>query len=259
MHAISMAAISCVYFANAYSALAPAQEALGKEVGKIKILQFNVLYENEELSKAIPWIIAQGADVVVLQEVNNARALELGELKKHYAWSQIKTNESRDAFGMAIFSNKPVTKFDYIDIGDGWNHYTMTELLVAEQKIHLYELHTPPPVYPYFSQQRDKSLELMADILAKDQTPYRLLVGDLNCTIYSPYLQDILKEADMHHAQQGYNVEGTWPDFVPSFLRIGIDQLLASKQVKIEKRTVAGYHGSDHMPVITTLEFFKEI
>lgn len=241
----------------ALQAFAPAPIPAGKEKAKLKILQFNIFYDNEEFAKSIPWIIAQDADVVVLQEISKARAAELGELEKHYAWSQVKTNPGREAFGMAVFSNIQVTRFDYIKIGDGWNNYSRTELSVAGIKLHLYELHTPPPVSEYFFEQRNRAMALMAGVLAEDKTQHRLLIGDLNSTVYSPYFQNIITQAGLHHSQQGYNLEGTWPSILPVPLRIGIDQMLVSKQIKVEKRTVAPYQGSDHLPVITSLTLYE--
>lgn len=255
--AMWMLALTLGFAIPALQAFAPASEPEGKAKANLRILQFNVLYSNNEFAKSIPWIIAQDADIVVLQEVNQERADELGELKKHYAWSQVKLNEQRDAFGMAIFSNKPVTKFDYVDIGDGWNHYTKTEFLISNTKLNLYELHTPPPVSEFFFAQRNINMQLMADVMEKDATPHRLLIGDLNTTVYSPYFQNMANQAKLHHAQQGYNVEGTWPSFWPIPLHIGIDHLLASRQIKIEKRTVATYQGSDHFPVITDITLYE--
>lgn len=257
--ALWLLVLAIAFTAPALQAFATAPLPEGRAKANLKILQFNVLYTNEEFAKSIPWIIAQDADIVVLQEINEARSQELGELKKIYSWSRVKLNDKREPFGMAIFSNIPVSQFDYVDIDNGWNHYSRTELLIAGSKLHLYELHTPPPVTEYFFEQRNMELELMADLLAKDKTPYRLLVGDFNSTIYSPYFQNIVAKANLHHAQQGYNMEGTWPSFLPLPLRIGIDQMLVSKQIKIENRTIAPYQGSDHLPVITNLTLYEDI
>ena len=236
----------------------PAPIPEGTEKASIKILQFNVLYINDEFKKSIPWIIEQKADIVILQEITQPRADELKELKKHYTWSQIKINDKRRAFGMAIFSNLPVKKFDYVDIGDGWNNYTRTELSVNNLKFHLYELHTPPPVSEHFFNLRNQNFGVVADVMSKDETPYRILVGDMNSTIYSPYLQNVMTSAKLHSSQQGYNMEGTWPNVLPKPLRIGIDQMLVSKQIKVERREVASDKNSDHLPVITILSFYDK-
>jgi endonuclease/exonuclease/phosphatase (EEP) superfamily protein YafD len=258
LHALCMLMFSASFSIGVYLAFSPASPPQGVAKTSLKILQFNVLFKNEGFAKSIPWIIAQDADIVVLQEINETRAKELDDLKAHYKWSQVKLNPKREAFGMAIFSNLPVTKFDYINIGGGWNKYTRTEFMVNNIPFHLYELHTPPPMSRFFFSQRNRALALMGDLLSQDQTPHRILLGDLNTTIYSPFFTDILKKSDMHHAQQGFNMEGTWPSTLPMPLRIGIDHIIASRQVKIESRETQAYHGSDHLPVITKLTLYGD-
>ncbi|MEQ1705562.1 MAG: endonuclease/exonuclease/phosphatase family protein [Rickettsiales bacterium] len=255
--AVWMLALAIGFALPAYQVLSPAPIPEGTEKARIKILQFNVLYINDEFKKTIPWIIEQNADIVVLQEITQPRADELKELKKHYPWSQVRTNDKRRAFGMAIFSKLPVKKFDYIDIGDGWNHYTRTEFSINNLKLNLYELHTPPPVSELFFELRNQNLSVLADVMSKDESPYRILIGDLNSTIYSPYLQNVLTSAKLYSNQQNYNMEGTWPNFLPAPLRITIDHVLTSKQIKIENREVATDKNSDHLPVITTLSLYE--
>lgn len=256
--ALWMLALAFAFGFPVYQALSPAPAPEGTERARIKILQFNVLYVNDEFKNSIPWIIKQNADIVVLQEINHPRAGELGELKKHYAWSRVYTNDKRQAFGMAIFSNLPVTKFDYIPIGDGQNNYSRSELLIKGLKLNMYEMHTQSPVTPLLFVQRNFDLAAVAEAMQKDHSPYRILVGDMNSTIYSPYLQNVMKKADLHSAQQGYNLQGTWHSILPAPLRIGIDQILASKQIKVENREVGPYQGSDHLPVITTLSLYDK-
>lgn len=237
--------------------LAPAKTPKGSAKAELTILQFNILYSNGEFQKAVPWIISQNADIVVLQEVNEARAGEVEELKKHYKWSQVKVSKKRDAFGMAIFSNLPVTKFNYIDIGDGWNHYSLSEIMVNNMKLHLYELHTPPPVSEYFASQRNIALNTVAKAVKADKAAYKLVVGDLNCTIYSPLFKNMLKIAELNHAQQGYKLSGTWSAKFPAVFRIGIDHVLYSRQIGVESREVKPYQGSDHLPVVTKLKLYE--
>lgn len=255
--ALWMLALTIGFALPAYQVLSPASTPEGKEKSRIKILQFNVLYINDEFKKSIPWIIKQNADIVVLQEITQPRADDLKELKKHYAWSQVKINDKRKAFGMAIFSKLPVSKFDYVDIGDGWNHYTRTELSAGDKKLHLYELHTPPPVSQLFFELRNQNLWVLADVMSKDESEYRILIGDMNSTIYSPYLQNVITKANLYSNQNGYKIEGTWPSFLPAPLRITIDHLFASGQIKIERREVGPYQMSDHYPVITTLSLYE--
>lgn len=242
----------------AMKTLESAKPPRGKEITKIKILQYNILYNNKNFREDIKWMVKQKADIIILQEINRDRATELRPLIKYYPWSKIKINKNRDAFGMAIFSSLPVNSFRYININDGWNKYSVTDFFVSGQNIRMYELHTPPPMSKEFFEQRNINLELMAKLLEKDRSTYRILIGDFNSTIYSPYLQNVIKRGYMNHSQQGFNLSGTWPKFMPSPFRIAIDHLFTSKQIEIVKRSVLPYGDSDHLPVLTELKIYKE-
>lgn len=253
-----MLLLTSVFAIPALMALSPA-EPYGKVRDTITLLQFNICYCNTELAEnAIPWILAQDADIVILQEVNAARSNELGELKARYPWSRIDINNGRDAFGKAIFSRLPVLNYRLIPTRQRWNFYASLLLqLPSGTPLHLYEIHTPPPVKEAFAVQRDHELELMGQLLEDDKAPYRLLVGDLNSTAYSPHFRQMWVRSGLHHAQQGYRLEGTWPTFLPMLLRIGIDHLLASPQIQIESRHVGPTLGSDHAPVLYTLKVYE--
>ncbi len=256
-HALWMLLLTALFAYPTAKIYAPSPPPAGKEIARISILQFNVLYTNNKLTASIPWIKTKNADIVILQEINKERSEELSELKKLYPWSQIKLNNSRETFGVAIFSKLPVTKFSYVNIGNGWNNYSLTELSVKGKKLNLYELHAPSPMSGFFFEQRNLDLEVLAETMAKDNNKYRVLVGDLNNTVYSKYFQNLLTRAELHHAQQNYKIAGTWPSVLPAPFRIGIDHLLASKYIKINNRVVAKKQISDHLPVITTISLYE--
>ncbi len=253
-----MVLLACGFFWPALQALSPPPAIAGEPNDRATLLQFNVYFGNEDFaSKAVPWIIAQDADIVVLQEINAARALELGLLKAHYGWSRIEVNANRDAFGMAIFSRLPVREYRIATTQERWNHYAyMDVVLPSGAGAHLYVLHTPPPVHERFAAQRDSELAFIGKTLAADKAPYRLLAGDLNTSIYSPHFRDMAARAGLDHTQRGWRTAGTWPRLLPDPLRISIDHLLVSNKIRAEIRTPGPELGSDHLPVTTRLVFY---
>jgi endonuclease/exonuclease/phosphatase (EEP) superfamily protein YafD len=254
-----MLLLGIAFFWPAWQALQPAPVSIGAVKDRAVLLQFNINYGNNDFAiKAVPWIIAQNADIVILQEVDSMRARDLSALEAYYPWSQVKPNPNRNAFGMAIFTRFPVQEFRYVPTGERWNHYSFTALsLPSGAALHLYEIHLLPPVTSSFAQQRKNEMELMGKLLNEDKAPYRLLVGDLNSTLYSPHFAWLSTQSGMHHAQRGYKLEGTWPTLFPTPLRIGIDHTLASSFIAVEERTIGPYLGSDHLPVVTRLALYE--
>ncbi len=52
---------------------------------------------------------------------------------------------------------------------------------------------------------------------------------------------------------QGLRIQGTWPSFIPFFLRIPLDHLLVSDNIHIIKQEVGPPVGSDHLPILTKI------
>jgi endonuclease/exonuclease/phosphatase (EEP) superfamily protein YafD len=130
--------------------------------------------------------------------------------------------------------------------------------LPSGDTVHLYEIHPPPPVMPSYARQRDNEIALMGQVLQKDKAAYRILLGDFNCTIFSPHMARLLEQSNLRHAQRDYRLGGTWPNLLPAFLRIGIDQTLVSPHISVEERNIGPYLGSDHMPVLTRLDLYAD-
>ena len=38
-----------------------------------------------------------------------------------------------------------------------------------------------------------------------------MLMGDMNCTSWSPYFQDMLTVSGLRDSRRGFGVEGSWP------------------------------------------------
>ncbi|MFW0776869.1 MAG: endonuclease/exonuclease/phosphatase family protein [Rickettsiales bacterium] len=251
--------LACFFIWPVFSIYSSPAVSVGEKKDTLRILQFNISYGNEHfLTRAIPWIIKQDADIVVLQEINAARAADLEALERRYPWSKIEVNIDRSAFGTAIFSRLAVDKYDYIDTGERWNHYAFLELRTnSGLPLSLYTIHPPPPVTPSFAKQRINELELMGRVIEQDPVIHKVLVGDFNSTVFSPHFAALTTNTGLYHAQQGYRFDGTWPTFLPAPLRIGIDHLLASKSIRIEARDVGPDLGSDHAPVVSQLELIN--
>ncbi|MGE0755348.1 MAG: endonuclease/exonuclease/phosphatase family protein, partial [Alphaproteobacteria bacterium] len=240
------------------SAFVAAKQPAGTIKDSLRLLQYNIQYRNNEFAqKGVPWILRQDADIVILQEVHQDRANELGPLKEHYPWHKVELNPGRQALSKAIFSKLPVSQYNSEPTGGGHNRYAYMDItLPSGESLHVYELHTPPPMSPQMAEWRMNDLSVIQNVLKKNNHPYKLLVGDLNCTIYSPYFRSILINAHMHHAQQDWQMQGTWPRQAPFFMRIGIDHLLASPAIDIKSRTVGPTLGSDHTPMLYELDVY---
>lgn len=108
------------------------------------------------------------------------------------------------------------------------------------------------PVTPIFNfAARNEELALYPKELKEFDTP-RILVGDMNCTLWSPYYERMVKEGELKDCERGFGFAPTWPGVtVKPF--ITIDHFLVSKDLAVKDRRVLGYAGSDHLPVLVKL------
>jgi endonuclease/exonuclease/phosphatase (EEP) superfamily protein YafD len=98
------------------------------------------------------------------------------------------------------------------------------------------------------TEARDTFLKELADVVAALEGP-KILLGDLNATLWSPTFVDLLSAGELVDSQPGQGYQPTWPDVLGISL-IPIDHVLVSPDVAVLRRSVGPSIDSDHRPVI---------
>ena len=80
----------------------------------------------------------------------------------------------------------------------------------------------------------------------------KIVVGDLNVTMWSPYFTELLEESNLLNARKGYGVVASWPTQFPP-LMIPIDHCLTSPDIQVKEIRLLGNIGSDHLPIMLRL------
>jgi endonuclease/exonuclease/phosphatase (EEP) superfamily protein YafD len=83
-----------------------------------------------------------------------------------------------------------------------------------------------------------------------------ILMGDLNCTPWSPYFEDLLAVGGLADAAKGNGLAATWRSRVP-VIGLPIDHVLVGSAITVLGRRVGPDVGSDHLPVIADLAFSR--
>ncbi|MEM1009786.1 MAG: endonuclease/exonuclease/phosphatase family protein, partial [Myxococcota bacterium] len=86
-----------------------------------------------------------------------------------------------------------------------------------------------------------------ARIIAQRKGP-KMVLGDFNCTSWSPTFQQFLKQSRLLDSRQGWGVQPSWMLHTGLFA-IPIDHVLISKEILIHQRQVGEDIGSDHRPI----------
>ena len=112
-----------------------------------KVATFNVLYENRDLKAVAETIRKSGADVVCLQETNEAAEKSLREqLGKTYPHATFKPGAGASGFG--ILSRTPLRNVKHLPPKEGWFGTHLCEANLAGRAVQIIDAHltasTPP-------------------------------------------------------------------------------------------------------------------
>jgi endonuclease/exonuclease/phosphatase (EEP) superfamily protein YafD len=122
--------------------------------------------------------------------------------------------------------------------------------LCRETCVEIVALHATRPLgetADYRAQQLAVAAELAA--AASGRT---VLLGDLNCTPWSPAFDQLLLRTGLRDSGLGRGLPTTWPAGIP-FIGLAIDHVLVGDEIGVADRRVGPGVGSDHYPVIADL------
>jgi endonuclease/exonuclease/phosphatase (EEP) superfamily protein YafD len=99
-----------------------------------------------------------------------------------------------------------------------------------------------------YSEHRNRQLVEIARFLAAQTGPL-VLLGDLNTTPWNFYFQRLLADSGLRSSAEGRGYQASWPG-APFLLRIPLDHVLLSPELRVVRREIGPDVGSDHLPVI---------
>ena len=229
-------------------------EARPADPVRLTVLQYNVNYQNREYARALEWITRQDPDVLVLVEVTDEWRVALKALDERYGVRLISPDP--DGRGSAILSRVPSSTLRLEWIGTPWSP---TIVLTASPSpdsapVTLYAAHLTSPTTPSDAAARNRELVTLGRRAAADPSRHTIIAGDLNVTRWSPWFEVLTDPAGLRDGGEGLGLQTTWPSPIGRWFGIGIDHTLVSSLIRVVNRTVGPNLGSDHYPVVTTVE-----
>ncbi len=224
----------------------------------LKLVSFNIYPNNQRADEAVDWLLTQDADLLLIQEHSGGFA----SLEAAYPYSQVERSG-----GSGIFSRYPITDYEEVTFGEFVHQRAVIE--VAGSPFVLYNLHLAMPLTQdesvplplrYDSTQRDSQIqELLAR--APQETLPVILVGDFNMSEYSPIYDQIAAEYTDAYRAASWGIGATWPGGaseewttpLPRLMRL--DYVWYSGGFQARAATVGAPLGSDHLPLIVTLDW----
>jgi endonuclease/exonuclease/phosphatase (EEP) superfamily protein YafD len=214
----------------------------------LQLLLANVHTDNHNYASLLELISRERPDVIALLEVNNTWLHAVATLEKSHPYYR-KVPRS-DNFGIALYSRLPLadTRTVYLSAAEIPSIQT-TLTLAGNRTLRILATHPLPPGNAETVTLRDGQLTAIAGWSTNSPTP-ALVIGDLNCTPWSPPFWRLLSDGAMKDTGRG--ITPTWP-VKPWFLRIPLDHCLVTSSILTHEHRIGPDIGSDHFPIIVNV------
>ena len=216
---------------------------------RLRVVTANLRAGNCDRTSFRDWIGASQADIVFFSEFTPDWDHDLGECRDRFP-HQIRYPRP-GASGVALLSRHPLGEPDASGISSGEDHpWIDTTVTVGGIAVRVVGMHPRTPRRGERFTSRNDQLRHAGAIAANEPGPL-IVLGDLNCTPYSPWFR-VLTFGGLKDTAMGRSLEATWSDGV---FWLPIDHILVSQHWRVISRDVAeDSMGSDHYPVTTELE-----
>ena len=230
-------------------------EMPGPQTGtRLRLVSLNVHTGNQRSDLVLKFLQTANADVILLMEVNETWMNALQSLRTNYP--QVITRPRGDNFGIALFSRLPLTNSEVIGLGEARVPSIATTISVGGQPVFLLGTHPLPPVSAEYARLRNEQLQEIAALIRR-KSMAAIVLGDLNCTPWSPYFTGLLHDSGLKNISPRRGLFGSWPTWLP-FGRIPLDHGLVSQDIRIIEKRVGPPVGSDHLPLVLELQISTE-
>lgn len=227
-------------------------------------------------NEVLQYLLQQDADVVCLQEVDvykDARYLTLSDVKKSlsakypYSYIDFSVYNSRHQFGTMVWSKYPLVHKQSIHYESRGNLSNRCDIVVGADTFRLFNNHLEsyrftPEDLEDMDKIKDKWLHafplrnMQAQVVRKEieNSPYPVIVvGDFNSPAVSYAYQHISK--GLHDAWRTVHPWSWGGTYEYKGIGVRIDYILCSDPLKPVQAEVPDASGSDHKPVVATLEW----
>ncbi len=225
----------------------------------LDVVSFNIFPANQREDEAITWVLAQDADLLLIQEHDG----DLPLLEEAYPHAQV----IRERTGSAIYSRYPITQYEEVTFGEFTHQRAVIE--VAGASFVVYNVHMAMPLTEdtrvplplrYDSTRRDAQTRALLERVSQETQPV-LLAGDFNMSEFSPIYDAIRADFTDSYRAASWGIGATWPGgaseewTTPLPRLIRLDYLWYNQGFQALSASVGPSLGSDHLPLIVTLDW----
>lgn len=216
------------------------------QVSELTVFAQNVYYENTDTSEFYTQVEALKPDVFVVNEANAIWGTTQNEVLNDYPSTAI--TEKTGIHGIFMGSRVPGT-FTEIPLGK----QVGLEFIPEDGSYRVLGVHPEAPLTSSWALARN---EQFADLVAyanSNDLP-TVIIGDFNCTPWSPYFKDMLSQSELSDARLGFGFLSTWKANSILFW-LPIDHALVSPSIRVLNFETFPTEVSDHKAIEVQVSF----
>lgn len=218
----------------------------------LRVLTLNLQHDYADYAAVQALIRRERPDLVALTELGSRAPAMIEALRGQFP--TILGEVRHGTFEVVLLTHWRAE--DYATDSGAGREYPVTRARLCQRRcIDLVALHAAPPIRAQGT-FRAAQFEIAARFAAAGHAP-TILLGDLNCTPWSPAFGRLLAGAGLRDSSRGRGLHPTWFSDIP-FIGLPIDQVLIGPLIGVRERRVGPDVGSDHYPVIADLVLPKE-
>lgn len=216
----------------------------------IRLMQVNVLYQNQGHRRVQRAIELYDPDILSLQEVDPRWINGLQPILKKYPY-RLEHIVWKRSCGLALYSKMPLRNLQIRDYGNVGRAVLLSDIQLGTQTVTIAAMHPHSPGRIARYENRNRQFFTFARE-RKQLNSHLILLGDLNNTPFSSSFKEFLKITHLKDTRVGQGLYPTWPSILP-LLWVPIDHVLVSPEFEVESFKTGPYTGSDHFPVVVDL------
>lgn len=215
----------------------------------VRVLTFNVHSSNDAYPAVVDYIRRTDPDVVFLHEATRLWEEALADAGLGY---ELVPGRGGLIFGtLALVPPGARSR----SLGFGVEGRRAVEVVVPGPgggELSLLGIHPVSPVSEHRSRLRDEQLGFAAEWAAGRPGPV-VVAGDLNATPWSAAFRRFEARSGLVSSQRGFGIQATFPADANPVVRIPIDHVFVSPDLRVADRRLGPALGSDHFPVVVDI------
>jgi len=217
------------------------------EGGSLKIAAINIWSSNRDFQAVKNYVKEGDFDVLIFQEYTPRWDEQLRVLRHQYPHLKVVPREGN--FGIAIYSRKPLQSVDIQKFGYFKVPTVVAKLKLEEKLLTIIGTHPVPPINNLHFKARNDQFKSLNEVVKKASKDSEVvLIGDLNCTSFSPNFDLLTNGTTLRDSRLGRGLQTSWNADI-SVIKVAIDHALVSENLVVVDRKLGQDIGSDHFPL----------